>query len=83
MDYLRAAAQEKRNGTASMPSADANIRCFEKALEIAPRFAYAWNNKGSSLDSLGRYDEAIRPTTDARQLLSFVSRAVPTHHLRM
>jgi tetratricopeptide (TPR) repeat protein len=39
---------------------DEAIRCYEKALEIDPRYAAAWNNKGSSLDCLGRYDEAIR-----------------------
>jgi eukaryotic-like serine/threonine-protein kinase len=36
------------------------IRCFDKALEIDPRFAGAWTMKGGSLDRLSRYDEAIR-----------------------
>jgi tetratricopeptide (TPR) repeat protein len=41
---------------------DEAVRCYEKALEIDPRFAMAWNNKGASLGNLGRYryDEAIR-----------------------
>jgi tetratricopeptide (TPR) repeat protein len=38
---------------------DKAIGCYDKALELDPRFALAWNNKGSSLDSLGRYEEAI------------------------
>jgi serine/threonine protein kinase len=35
------------------------ITCFDKALEINPKFAFAWISKGYSLNSLGRYEEAI------------------------
>jgi tetratricopeptide (TPR) repeat protein len=35
------------------------MRCFDKAIEIDPGFAYAWYNKGYALSSLGRYEEAI------------------------
>ncbi len=35
------------------------IVCYDKALAIEPKFAYAWNNKGNSLNKLNRYEEAI------------------------
>lgn len=35
------------------------VACFEKALEINPRFADAWSNKGNALTNLGRHQEAI------------------------
>ncbi len=35
------------------------ISCYERALELDPRYANAWNNKGFSLYALGRYEEAI------------------------
>jgi len=38
---------------------DEAILCYNKALEIDPRYIRAWGNKGLSLDHLGRYDEAI------------------------
>ena len=36
------------------------IQCYDHALEIDPKNAYAWNVKGIALDSFGRYDEAIQ-----------------------
>ena len=33
--------------------------CFNKIVELDPKHAGAWNNKGSSLANLGRYEEAI------------------------
>ena len=38
---------------------DEAILCYNKALEIDPRYAKAWGNKGYSLGKLGRSDEAI------------------------
>jgi len=35
------------------------LKMYNKALEINPDLGYAWNNKGSSLNKLGRYKEAI------------------------
>ena len=35
------------------------LDCYDKALEIDPKFAVAWNGKGSSLHKLGRYTEAL------------------------
>ncbi len=35
------------------------IECYDKVLEIDPKFAAAWNNKGLALRKLGRYDEAV------------------------
>ncbi len=39
---------------------DEAIRCYDKLLELDPRYAVAWYNKGNSLDALGRDEEAIR-----------------------
>ncbi len=36
------------------------MKCYDKALEIDPKYVGAWNNKGSALYELGRYDEAIK-----------------------
>jgi tetratricopeptide (TPR) repeat protein len=33
--------------------------CYERALEINPRYANAWYNKGNALDELGRHAEAL------------------------
>jgi len=35
------------------------IECFNKALELNPRFVMAWNNKGVSLGELGKHGEEI------------------------
>ncbi|MBN2147211.1 MAG: tetratricopeptide repeat protein [Anaerolineales bacterium] len=35
------------------------ILCYEKALEIDPHLAMAWNNKGQCLIALGRKEEAL------------------------
>jgi tetratricopeptide (TPR) repeat protein len=35
------------------------IECYDKALEIDPKNADAWNNKGGALGSLGKHEEAI------------------------
>ena len=35
------------------------MKCFDKALEIDPNFAYAWYNKGLVLIELENYREAI------------------------
>jgi tetratricopeptide (TPR) repeat protein len=34
------------------------LRCYEKAIEINPKDAYAWNNKGNFLKELGHATEA-------------------------
>ncbi|MEW6095289.1 MAG: tetratricopeptide repeat protein [bacterium] len=36
------------------------IFCFDKAIELDPEFAYAWNNKGVALYYLGKYWKARR-----------------------
>ena len=38
---------------------DHALNCCEMALELDPKYAGGWNNKGNSLYSLGRYDEAL------------------------
>jgi tetratricopeptide (TPR) repeat protein len=35
------------------------LTCYERALEINPRYANAWSNKGGALDRLGRLAEAL------------------------
>ena len=35
------------------------VECYDKGLEIDPTSAAAWNNKGSSLNSLSRFEEAL------------------------
>ena len=35
------------------------INCYDQALKVHPGFADAWNNKGTSLSRLGRYEEAL------------------------
>ena len=36
------------------------IKYYDKAIEIDPNNANAWNNKGLALDNLGKYEEAIK-----------------------
>ena len=50
------------------------IECFDKALEINPNFAEAWSNKGSALDGLGRYKEAVESKGKAAFLLCLEGR---------
>ena len=35
------------------------IACYDRALEIDPRFTVAWNAKGRVLSDLGRKEEAV------------------------
>jgi len=44
------------------------IAAFEKALEIDPKFDYAWNNLGATLNDLGRYTEAIAALEKALEI---------------
>ena len=49
-------------GTSLSKSGDYNgsIQAYDKAIEINPQFAVAWNNKGLALYSQGKDDEAIK-----------------------
>jgi len=38
---------------------DDAIRDFDKSIEIDPRYAFAWSNKGGVLNDLHKYDEAL------------------------
>ena len=44
------------------------IQFYERALEIDPQYAYAYNNKGLSLSRLGRYEEAIAELDKALEI---------------
>ncbi|PKL62276.1 MAG: hypothetical protein CVV31_07215, partial [Methanomicrobiales archaeon HGW-Methanomicrobiales-2] len=37
-----------------------DLRLQHRALEVGPKYARAWNNKGVALGNLGRYDEGIQ-----------------------
>jgi tetratricopeptide (TPR) repeat protein len=37
-------------------------------LEIDPKYAYAWSNKGLALQNLGKYEEAIRCYDEALEI---------------
>jgi tetratricopeptide (TPR) repeat protein len=45
------------------------IKCHDKAIEIDPEYAYAWNNKGNSLHYMGRYEEAIKCYDKALEII--------------
>lgn len=38
---------------------EAALSCFNEALELNPRYALAWFNKGATLERLERYEEAL------------------------
>ncbi|RIE15808.1 protein kinase domain-containing protein, partial [Candidatus Cryosericum septentrionale] len=44
------------------------ILCYDKALELDPRYVASWSNKGASLDSLGRFEDAIHCYDKALEL---------------
>ena len=44
----------------SMGRFEEAIQCFDRAIEIYPRYSFPWNNKGNSLRHLGRFDEALQ-----------------------
>ena len=39
---------------------DKAIQCYDKVLEINPRYAEAWYNKGNAYFDMNKYDEAIK-----------------------
>ena len=45
------------------------IECFDKVLEIDPKYVEAWNNKGISLYKLGKYYEAQKCLNRASKLI--------------
>jgi len=36
------------------------IQCYDKAIELDPNYADAWNNKGLAFDSLDKHEEALK-----------------------
>ena len=47
---------------------DEAIRCYEKALEIDPRFVFAWTNKVNVLIALDRYEDALACCSKALEI---------------
>lgn len=41
------------------------MRFAEKAIELDPELASAWNNKGIALNGQGKYDEALKALDEA------------------
>jgi len=44
------------------------LQAFDKAIELDPQYADAWNNKGVALYELGRYKEALQAYDKAIEL---------------
>jgi tetratricopeptide (TPR) repeat protein len=44
---------------AELKNFEAALDCYDKALEIDPQYAFAWNNKGNALNNLGRNEAAL------------------------
>jgi tetratricopeptide (TPR) repeat protein len=44
------------------------LEAFEKAIELKPDHADAWNNKGAALDKLGRHEESLKAYEKAIEL---------------
>ena len=47
---------------------DLALKAFDKAIELKPDFAGAWNDKGFALAKLGRYEEALKAIDKAIEL---------------
>lgn len=61
------ALKAQRNPLKAQDKFDEAIKAYDKAIEINPQFAEAWNNKGVALkarhhdeDAIKAYDEAIK-----------------------
>lgn len=50
---------------------DLSIETFKKGIAIAPNFSWLWNNYGSLLLNLGKYDEAIEALETAVKLMNY------------
>jgi tetratricopeptide (TPR) repeat protein len=51
------------------------IEYYEKAIDLNPHYTEAWYNKGSALDELGRYEEALAAYDHAVDINSQFTRA--------
>lgn len=63
------------------------IACYDKALELNPRYDYAWTGKGLVLDNLERYEDAIACYDKALELnpdneVAWFDKGVVLHKLR-
>ena len=52
--------EQQRKYTFSTKKYQEAFKCFDRALNINPRYTAAWNNKGSTLDQLELHEEAIK-----------------------
>ena len=44
------------------------MTCYDEAIKLDPKYAHAWYNKGISLNSLGRYEDALTCYDEAIKL---------------
>jgi tetratricopeptide (TPR) repeat protein len=49
------------------------IKCYNKALETSPNYAFLWKDKGDSLCKLGGYEESFKCYKKASDLGTYVS----------
>ena len=47
---------------------DEAIKAYDEAIRLDPKYADAWNNKGTALNNQGKYDEAIKAYDEAIRL---------------
>lgn len=52
-----------------------SVQAYDKAIEMNPQFAEAFNNKGIDLGLLGRYDDALKALSNATTINSTYAEA--------
>ena len=68
LDHTTDAWLQKGDGFYKNNSYDLALRCYDKAIEIDPLDAEAWNNRGNALRELGRDTESDAAFTKAIEL---------------
>ena len=62
--------ERQRSALDDLNKSDEAIKAYDKAIEINPRNAYGWSNKGDVLVKLGKSDEAIKAYDKATEIVS-------------
>jgi len=50
----------KGNALAYLKKYEQAIECYDKAIEIDPKYVYAWNGKGNALAYLKKYEHELQ-----------------------